>query len=177
MPAEEKTKDASLDRPAEEVTKLFTLAAPPTACPDLYKAKVETLDDNLQRVLVQYNVHWLVQFNLANLDYKLCRELAGRFSSESDWESFSLDFGVFPGQNGFKKDSSRLARIRMEAAVDQCKFDKKRKIEELSSTGLEDFKAMLGRGDREEMQAAFKVLNKIRNPLRTSKDPIITLQF
>ena len=158
------TKDPALDRDVEEVTKKFTLAAPPLACPDVYKAKVETLDDNLQRVLVQYNVHWLVQFNLANLDYNLCRELAGRFSSDSDWESFSIDFGVFPGQNGFKKDSSRLARIRMESAVDQCKFDKKRKIEEHSSTGLEDFKAMLGRGDREEMQVAFKVLNNNQEP-------------
>ena len=59
------------------------------------------------------------------------------------------------GKNGYDEDSSVLASLRLENAVDQFLQVRKRKLEEVDLHSVQDYKAMIGRGDRTEMRQAY----------------------
>ena len=153
------TQDANKDRAAPETTSGDTVAAPPKDCPAVYNPKVLELDEDLQKIFAHFRVPWLVQFFVSSMGYTASRDVAMRWDKDTDHVAMSRTLGVFSGQNGYDDESSRLAVIKFCNAVEQCVTDKKRKHSELSTTALTDFQAMLGRGDRGELRAAYKALN------------------
>ena len=152
-------KDDKKDRDKREVDQGFTVLSPPSSCPEPYKAMVDTLDEDLKKIFVHYRVHWLVQYHVANMGYTASRDVAMRWDKDSDHVAMSRTLGVFADQNGFDEESARLSVIKFCNAVEQCVTDKKRKHSELSTTSLTDYQAMLGRGDRAELRAAYKSIN------------------
>ena len=159
------TKDDKKDRASPEVTDSRTLSSPPSACPPVYQTSVDLLDDDLRKTFVHYRVPWLVQLHVATMGYTASRDVAMRWEKDTDHVAMSRTLGVFDGQNGYDEESSRLAVIKFCNAVEQCVTDKKRKHSELSTTSLTDFQAMLGRGDRGELRAAYKALNGEEPPV------------
>ena len=153
-------KDDNKDRPAPEPTDGRTLLAPPAVCPAVYESSVLLLDDDMRKTMSHFCVPWIVQYFLATMGYTASRDVAMRWDKETDHEAISRSIGVFKGQNGYDEELSRLAVIKFSNAVEQCSADKKRKHAELATTSITDFQAMLGRGDRAELRASYKALNK-----------------
>ena len=63
--------------------------------------------------------------------------------------------GFKPGMNGYDENTCVLTSIRLENAIEQFKLLKKRKLAEVDIHSVENYKAMIGRGDRQEMRAAY----------------------
>ena len=55
-----------------------------------------------------------------------------------------------------------LASLRLENAVDQFLQAKRRKLEEVDLHSVQDYKAMIGRGDRAEMRQAHTAQNHVQ---------------
>ena len=83
-PAAAVTKDDTKDRAQTEIDNAFTLAAPPTACPTVYKTVTDLLEDDLRKIFVHFRVHWLAQFHVAQMGYTASRDVAMRWDKESD---------------------------------------------------------------------------------------------
>ncbi|CAE7365451.1 AHNAK, partial [Symbiodinium sp. CCMP2592] len=122
----------------------------PELCPDPYKEEVMKIDEHVR--LVQ--VPWLVLFVMGKQGFVTAQDWAGRWD-EKELRKEAPKLGFSPGQNGYDEHTCVLTAIRLENAVEQFKLLKKRKMAEVDIHSVEDYKAMIGRGDRQEMRAAY----------------------
>ncbi|CAE7766703.1 Rbm17 [Symbiodinium sp. CCMP2592] len=134
------TRDG-MDRPGAEVDAKLTLARPPELCPDPYKEEVMKIEDHVRLVLGKQG-------------FVTAQDWAGRWD-EKELRKEAPKLGFSPGQNGYDEHTCVLTAIRLENAVEQFKLLKKRKLAEVDIHSVEDYKAMIGRGDRQEMRAAY----------------------
>ncbi|CAE7323088.1 unnamed protein product, partial [Symbiodinium sp. CCMP2592] len=123
------------DRPGGEVDAKLTVCRPPNSCPDVYKTEVLKIDENVRLVLARHQA--------------LSRPKTGPGVGTKG------NFARKPPKLGFNDNTSVLASIRLESAIEQFKLLKKRKLAEVDIHSVEDYKAMIGRGDRQEMRAAY----------------------
>ncbi|CAE6925506.1 MKK3 [Symbiodinium sp. CCMP2592] len=144
----------TMDRPNAEVDAKLTLARPPELCPDPYKDEVTKIDEQVRLVLARHQVPWLVLFVMGKQGFVTAQDWAGRWD-EKELRKEAPKLGFSPGQNGYDEHTCVLTAIRLENAVEQFKLLKKRKMAEVDIHSVEDYKAMIGRGDRQEMRAAY----------------------
>ncbi|CAE7501276.1 unnamed protein product [Symbiodinium sp. CCMP2592] len=127
---------------------------PPELCPDPYKEEVMKIEEHVRLVLARHQVPWLVLFVMGKQGFVTAQDWAGRWD-EKELRKEAPKLGFSPGQNGYDEHTCVLTAIRLENAVEQFKLLKKRKLAEVDIHSVEDYKAMIGRGDRQEMRAAY----------------------
>eukprot|EP00439_Symbiodinium_sp_Y106_P053122 s3382_g7.t1 len=154
LPATLPSRPTMGDRPESEITDKLTVRRPPDDCPGVYLSEVQKIEENVRLVLARHQVPWLVLYVMASQGFVTSQDWAGRWE-EGELRKAAPKLGFRPGMNGYDENTSVLTSIRLENAIDQFKLLKKRKLAEVDIHSVEDYKAMIGRGDRQEMRAAY----------------------
>ena len=144
------------------------LVAPPLDPPKGYEISLNMISDRMLEIYRTNRVPYFLQAKMADAGFGTPSEVANRWKADDVPSKGPVKLGLFtPAVGGtaptpaayhhnYDEEKVEIAMTRLKCSVEDAQLWRKRKLEETDAPAFDDYKALLGRGDREELRAAYK---------------------